>query len=800
MAKPLAQSIPLLDAKDTQLLEISRARLLSLNLPEMLAVQAHYKRLGRNPTDVEMECIAQTWSEHCKHKVFNGITDYTENGRLERIDNLFKQTIVRATQDIRRARGAKDWCVSVFSDNAGVIEFDENFHLAFKVETHNHPSALDPYGGANTGIGGVIRDPLGTGLGARPVFNTDVFCFARPDFPHDALPKSVLHPKRIMKGVVAGVRDYGNRMGIPTINGSVNFDDRYLGNPLVFCGTAGLIPRGRMKKAARPGDLIVAIGGRTGRDGIHGATFSSLELDDASEVTSGGAVQIGNPIVEKKMLDVILQAQAEGLYDCITDCGAGGFSSAVGEMARDTGAEVDLENAPLKYGGLRPWEILLSEAQERMVLSVPPRHLKRFMALCDREDVEAVVIGKFTNRKQFTVRYDGHVVGDLAMNFLHGGVPRVARPATWNTRRFPEPTFADPANLAPWLVRVLGAWNVASKEWVVRQYDHEVQGAAALKPLQGVSDDGPGDASVVTPVLGSRRAIAVSHGIAIRYGDLDAYWMAASAIDEAIRGVIAVGGRFDRIAILDNFCWGNPDKPDRLGDLVRASRACYDIATIYGTPFISGKDSFYNEFAAGGDTIAVPPTLLISAVGVIEDARKLVSMDLKQPGNPVYVVGETLAEWGGSQYLQTRGYVGNGVPQLDARRAKKLHEALSRALRSGAVRACHDASDGGLAVAFAETAFSGGLGLAVDARRIPRAKDVRRNDMLLFSESNARYVVEVDRARESQFKKLLNGIPAAKVGAVAEKPALTITGLNGKPVVKSPLSRLKSAWQKPFSW
>jgi len=799
-AGPRVETVNILGAGDEELLRISKDRMLSLNLPEMRKIVKHFEKKGRNPTDVEMETIAQTWSEHCKHKVFNGIIDYTENGKRELIDNLFKQTVVAATEKIRGARGKNDWCVSVFSDNAGVVKFNEKHHFAFKVETHNHPSALDPYGGANTGIGGVIRDPLGTGLGATPIFNNNVFCFAPPDLPHDQVPKGVLHPKRIMKGVVAGVRDYGNRMGIPTINGSLHFDMRYLGNPIVYCGTGGLIPVNRMVKNPKKGDLIVAVGGRTGRDGIHGATFSSIELDHESETTSSGAVQIGNAIVEKKAMDVILQAREEFLYDCITDCGAGGFSSAVGEMGKKTGAEVYLEKAPLKYGGLAPWEILLSEAQERMVLSVPPKNLKRFMKLCANEDVEAVVIGRFTDTKRFVVKYGGRVVEDVEMSFLHGGVPRYPRPAVWNTPKRPEPVFPCPANLTPWLVKVLKSYNVASKEWVVRQYDHEVQGASALKPLQGAENDGPGDAAVIAPVPGSRQGLAISNGIAIRYGDIDTYWMAASAIDEAMRNVVAVGGDPGRTAILDNFVWGNPDKPDRLGDLVRASRACYDVATTLGTPFVSGKDSFNNEFFMGGETIAIPPTLLISAAAQVADVSRCVSMDFKEAGNAVYVVGATYDETGGSQYYQERGFLGNKVPKVDAVKAKKAFAALHGAIRAGAVRACHDCSDGGLAVAFAEMAFAGGLGATLDAKLIPRAAAVKRDDTLLFSESNTRFVVEVAPAKEKEFRKRLKGLPCARVGAVEKGKTLLIKGLNGKPVIKANVDGLKKAWKEPLAF
>lgn len=799
--RPLAETVDILGADNETLLRISKERTLSLNLAEMKKVAAYFSRKGRNPTDVELETVAQTWSEHCKHKVFNGIIDYTENGRRETIDNLFKRTIVGATKKIREKRGKNDWCVSVFSDNAGVVEFDEKNHFVFKVETHNHPSALDPYGGANTGIGGVIRDPLGTGLGSTPIFNTDVFCFAPPDLPHSETPKGVLHPKRIMKGVVAGVRDYGNRMGIPTINGSLHFDMRYLGNPIVYCGTAGLLPVDRVIKRARKGDNIVAVGGRTGRDGIHGATFSSVELDDTSEVTSSGAVQIGNAIVEKRMMDVILQAREENLYDCITDCGAGGFSSAIGEMGEKTGAEVHLEKAPLKYGGLAPWEILLSEAQERMVLAVPQKNLKRFMKLCANEDVEATVIGKFTDTKRFVVKYEDTVVADLDMKFLHGGVPRFPRPAVWNTRKFATPKPEKSSDLTPWLMKLLGSYNIGSKEWVVRQYDHEVQGAGVIRPLQGLHDDGPGDASVVAPTFGSHRGIAVSNGICIRYGDIDTYWMAASAIDEAMRNVVAVGGDPDRTAILDNFVWGNPDKPDRLGDLVRASRACYDVAVELETPFISGKDSFYNEFAKGdgSDTIAIPPTLLISAAAIVADVRKCVTMDFKEAGNAIYVVGATDDELGGSQYYQERGFIGNNVPKVDSKTSKKTFRAMHRAIAAGTVRACHDCSDGGLAVALAEMAFSGGFGATVDCRKAPRTAAVKNDETILFSESNTRFVVEVRPEKEQAFEAKMKGLKFAKIGTVEKGKKLEIKGLKGSTAISASIDKLKKTWKEPLA-
>ena len=588
---------------------------------------------------------------------------------------------MRATETID-----KSWCVSTFSDNAGIIEFDDEYNVVFKVETHNHPSAIEPYGGAGTGIGGVIRDSLGTGLGAKPILNTDVFCLGLPNLSYDALPKGALHPKRIFKGVVAGVRDYGNRMGIPTANGAILFDQRYTANPLVFCGNIGLIPNNRCDKEVVPGDCIVALGGRTGRDGIHGATFSSLELDDTSE-TLGSVVQIGNPIMEKKIVDALLQARDQHLYRSITDCGAGGFSSAVGEMGQDTGAEVHLENVPLKYEGLDPWEIWLSEAQERMIIAVPPDNLDALIQICEAESVEATVLGKFTDSGKLRVLYDGEIIADMDMDFLHNGLPRITKKAIWKSPQHREPKAVETAGLNPCsslphseitenLCKILGSPNVASKEWVIRQYDHEVQGGIVVKPLVGIENDGPSDACIATPVLGSRRGVIVANGINPRYADIDPYHSAASAIDEALRNVIAVGGNLEHTALLDNFSWGNPDKPDRLGGLVRAAKACYDIAVAYGTPFISGKDSLYNEYhdTTTGEQLAIPPTLLISAICVMPDVSKAVTMDAKSPGDLVYLVGETYPELGGSHYYALHSFIGNDVPKVRPNEGKRVDD------------------------------------------------------------------------------------------------------------------------------
>jgi phosphoribosylformylglycinamidine synthase len=814
-------TVPIGTMDDAALQRLSIEGQLYLSLIEMQTIQAHFRSLGRDPTDVELETVAQTWSEHCSHKTLAGRIHYRDPDGERHFQNMLKETIFAATQKIRQEAGEKDWCVSVFSDNAGVIRFDERYNVVFKVETHNHPSALEPYGGANTGIGGVIRDPMGTGMGAKPICNTDVFCFAPPDTPPESLPPGVLHPRRVFKGVVAGVRDYGNRMGIPTVNGAIYFDPRYLGNPLVYCGNIGLIPRDQSFKHQQAGDLIVAVGGRTGRDGIHGATFSSAELTSHSETLSGGAVQIGNAITEKMVLDVLMAARDRGLYNAVTDCGAGGFSSAVGEMGEKIGAEVFLEFAPLKYEGLSYTEIWISEAQERMVLSVPPEKWEELQLLCESEGVEATQIGLFEPTGRLHLTYEGETVADLSMDFLHDGRPPVVRDAVYTP---PEAHGLQPVGLERVLVerdftksvlKILGSLNVCSKEWVIRQYDHEVQGGSVVKPLVGLANDGPGDAAVLRPVLSSRRGIVVSCGMNPRYGDFDTYWMAASAIDEAVRNCIAVGADPSRIAILDNFCWGATDRPETLGSLVRAALACHDVATVLGTPFISGKDSLNNEFRPLGakEAISIPPSLLISALGQVDDVSRCVTMDLKEPGNLLYLVGLTKNELGGSHFALVEGLSGGDVPKVDAQVAKNTFAAMHRAIHSGLVRACHDLSEGGLAVAAAEMAFAGGLGVKISLADVPclpspigrgargegsSESPVLSPAALLFSESNTRFLCEVRPENVAAFESVLAGIPHARIGEVTDNARLEIRGET--PLVQADLKTLKEAWQKPLRW
>ena len=790
------------DCDDAGLVALSKQRQLYLTLEEMLTIKKYFSRLGRNPTDCELETLAQTWSEHCVHKTMRGVIDYTDASLSKRkkpvkIRNLLKTTIMHATRKLD-----KSWCVSVFQDNAGIIRFDKDYNICFKAETHNHPSALDPYGGAGTGIGGVIRDILGVGLGARPILNTDVFCFGLPQMKLEDVPAGVLHPKRIMKGVVAGVRDYGNRMGIPTANGAVIFDERYMGNPLVYCGTVGIMPRKHSFKKVSPGEYIVVVGGRTGRDGIHGATFSSSELTHESETISSGAVQIGNAITEKKVLDTLMQARDAGLYTAVTDCGAGGLSSAVGEMGQYSGARVELDKVPLKYKGLSYMEIWISEAQERMVVAVPAKNLKRLLALFEKENVEATVIGRFTSAKRLELFSHDECVCDLDMEFLHDGLPVSARTAVWNPPAIVSSKLPKKSNMNEALLKVLSDLNVCSKEWIIRQYDHEVQGMSVLKPLAGADNDGPQDAVVLKPLPGSKKGIIVSCGINSRYSDIDPYWMAVSCIDEALRQIISVGGDLSQVALLDNFGWGNTAKPEVLGQLVRACYGCRDASLAYGAPFISGKDSLNNEFNVGKKTIAIPPTLLISAMAVIDNVEKVVSSDAKKPGNYVYCVGTTHAELGGSCYYSVNGWKSSSVPKINFKRSRALFERLSLCAKKGLIAACHDCSDGGIGAAMAEMAFAGGLGMEIELSRIPHAipRAGLGDAVLLFAESNSRFIVEVGEKQQQAFEKTLKGIDHACIGRITADAEFRVAGINKNTLIQCGIDRLKEAWQKPLRW
>jgi phosphoribosylformylglycinamidine synthase subunit PurSL len=797
--------VPICDLDEDALMVLSKSGQLYLSIAEMRTIQDHFREQGREPTDIELETIAQTWSEHCSHKTLGGKIEYHDENGTRQFKSMLKETIFAATVKIREMLGAEDWCVSVFKDNAGVVQFDDEDHVVFKVETHNHPSAIEPYGGANTGLGGVIRDPLGTGLGAKPVCSTDVFCFASPNYPPNDLPPGVLHPRRVMSGVVSGVRDYGNRMGIPTVNGAVYFDDRYLGNPLVYCGNVGILPKDKVEKSANSGDLIVAIGGRTGRDGIHGATFSSVELTHESEAISGGSVQIGNAITEKMVLDVLLQARDQGLYSAVTDCGAGGFSSAVGEMGESIGAEVWLDHAPLKYEGLSYTEIWISEAQERMVMAVPPDKLDRLKALCNGEDVEVAVLGKFTPTGLLRLMYLGIEVGCVSMEFLHQGRPPVVRQAVYKPtpETICELGKLDRAAIEGTLLKILAHPTVASKHWVIRQYDHEVQAGSVVKPLVGPSTNGPSDAAVVRPKLRSNRGLVLSCGMNPRLGDYDPYHMATSAIDEAVRNAVCVGADPKRIAILDNFCWGNTEKPETLGTLVRASIGCHDLAVQWKTPFISGKDSLNNEFTwfkadGGKQTIAIPCSLLISAMGQIDDCSKAITMDLKRPGNLIYLVGVTRDELAGSYAALVLGKTGGKIPKVDAALAMRSYQALHQAIQNRQVVSCHDLSEGGLAVSLSEMAFAGEMGASIDISSMRQASFIDV-EVALFSESNSRILCEVNANDAAAFERTMQGLPCFKLGEVAKHNRVTVE-CDGETILDTSWASLRDTWLAPLDW
>ncbi len=806
-----------LDVADEELIRISKQGILSLSLAEMQTIGGYFRDastvrerrrvgLADKPTDVELEAIAQTWSEHCKHKIFNATIEYRdEQGDIREIRSLFKTYIKQATDEISER---VPWLVSVFHDNAGVIRFNDDWNLVMKVETHNSPSALDPYGGAITGIVGVNRDPFGTGKGCRLIFNVDTFCFAPPDYAKP-LPPRLLHPKRTFREVHRGVRDGANQSGIPDVNGSIVFDERYAGKPLVFCGTGGLMPREILGepahvKNALPGDCIVMTGGRIGKDGIHGATFSSEELHSESPTS---AVQIGDPITQKKMTDFLLEARDRGLYRAITDNGAGGLSSSVGEMARFSGGcRLKLEAAPLKYDGLQPWEILLSEAQERMTLAVDPAKLEPFMELARKHGVEVTVLGNFTDSGKFHVLYKDKTVAYIDMEFFHEGLPEMRLRAEWQPPRHEEPDFPEPDDYNALLEQMLGRLNICSKESFVRQYDHEVQGMSALKPFVGSENDGPGDASVLKPLYDSYEGIVVSSGICPRYSDIDTYHMTACAIDEAVRNAVCVGGRLGYLAGLDNFCWPDPEEsaktPDghyKLAQLVRSNMALDDYCTAYDLPCISGKDSMKNDYMIGDVKISVPPTLLFSVLGRIDDVRKAVSMDAKRVGHLVYVVGITKNELGGSEYFAHHGFVGNTVPKVDAELAKRMYGAIAEAIERGLVASCHDCSDGGLAVALAETAFAGGLGITADISAVP-TEDSLRTDYLLFSESQSRFVVTVAAGKAGKFQEIMRGVPCAEIGEVTKSPILRIRERTGRDIVSANIFKLKEAWQRPLKW
>ncbi|AMK10556.1 MAG: AIR synthase-related protein [Pseudodesulfovibrio sp.] len=816
--------VPLSTMSDEEMMDFSRANTLALSLKELHDIRAYYANpavraereglgMSADPTDAEIEVLAQTWSEHCKHKIFSAKIEYenTETGKTIELSSLYKTFIQGSTKQIRARNAATreggDYCLSVFKDNAGVIAFSETTNICVKMETHNSPSALDPYGGALTGIVGVNRDPMGTGMGANLLCNTDVFCFASP-FHEGELPPRLLHPRRVFEGVREGVEHGGNKSGIPTVNGSIVFDERYLGKPLVYCGTIGTMPvtvagRPSHEKQAMPGDVIVMSGGRIGADGIHGATFSSEELHEGSPAT---AVQIGDPITQRKMYDFLMRARDLGLYNAITDNGAGGLSSSVGEMAEDSGGfDMDLKKAPLKYDGLRPWEILISEAQERMTMAVPADKLDAFMRLSEEMDVESTALGVFNDSGKYLVRYGDRMVTCLDMDFLHNGVPQMELKAVWKRPEVasdPVPVAEDQNGL---LKDMLGRLNICSKEYVVRQYDHEVQGKSAVKPMVGVVGDGPSDAGVIRPEYGSDRGLVVSHGICPQFSDFDTYWMMANAIDEAIRNAVAVGGDVSYMAGVDNFCWCDPvqseSTPDghyKLAQLVRANQALAHYCLGFGVPCVSGKDSMKNDYKGGGRKISIPPTVLFSVIGVIPDVNKCLTSDFKQPGDLIYALGLTRAELGGSEIADQLGFSNGRVPQVDLLSAKARYETVFKAAQEGLVSACHDCSDGGLGVTLAEMCIGGRLGADVDLSLVPVLGELNLTEVL-YSESASRFVVSVPASARERFEELFSGQYCQMVGKVADSSQLTAKFAD-KTVLNVEVDALAASFKGTLAW
>ncbi len=832
---------------EQELSALSRSRLLALSEEEMHAVQRHFadpatlrdrERAGLSPaaTDVELEMIAQTWSEHCKHKIFNAQITYRDEtvagNPTVTIESLFS-TYIRATTDALRPSRA--FLKSVFHDNSGVISFDEDHLICFKVETHNSPSALDPYGGAITGIVGVNRDILGTGKCAKPLWNTDVLCFGFPDTLDESLPAGLLPPRQVMDGVHRGIIDGGNQSGIPVVSGAFLFDESFTGKPLVFCGTGGILPAwiGEEEgwvKHIEPGDFAVMVGGRIGKDGIHGATFSSQALDETSPTS---AVQIGDPITQRKMTDFLLEARDLRLFRGITDNGAGGLSSSLGEMAETCGGvHVDLDACPTKYAGLAAWEIWVSESQERMSLAVSRDTLDRLLELARDRDVEATVIGQFTNSGYVDIDYHGKPVCRLKLDFLHNGLPHMQLSAVWPriedrlphaVRAKAQPsrggrkskdaptqpgdnTFAaDTSMLKGLVLSLLADPNIASKETLVRQYDHEVKGHSAVKPFCGASSDGPTDGAVITPLYDSKRGITVTHGICPRYSDYDTYDMALCAVDEAYRSHIILGGDPDHAAALDNFCWPDPvlsaETPDgelKLAQLVRACRGLQEACMAYGLPLVSGKDSMKNDARVGGRKISVRPTLLVSLFGVITDARKAITPDLKRSGSLLYLVGETRAELGGSALqrliLPSANAAGPAfatVPTVRLEAARKLYRAVALAIDEQLILSAHDLSDGGLAVAAAEAAIGGRLGAVLDLSGVEPENPLIR----LFSETPSRFLIEVAEQNVDRFEKIMAAGALCKIGRVIDEPLLTFA-LPER--VDFSVDELVRAWKQPI--
>lgn len=790
--KALYRNIPIRELGAGKLTQLSQDMKLSLSTEDMLAVQRLFCELGREPTDVELEVIAQTWSEHCKHRIFAATVHHTVQGKTELIHSLFDTFIRQPSMQIMA--GKPDFVLSCFSDNAGFIRLDDTLALCLKAETHNHPSAIEPYAGANTGLGGVIRDILGAGKGAKPIANLDVFCFGAPDTDErETAGHHIIHPLGILRGVVHGVRDYGNRMGIPTVVGALQFDPAYIFNPLVFCGTAGVIPQKDIAKHVTPGMLVVVIGGRTGKDGLHGATFSSAAMGEASASEDQQAVQIGNPIEEKKTLDVILAARERGLLEFVTDCGAGGFSSAAGEMLSETGGELYLERAPLKEEGMESWQIFLSESQERMVAAVRPENVAELRQLATTYQTELTVLGEASGSGVLRVFHHGECVCELESERLHDA-PVKQLHSVYNPPAQPVVPSPDADHLSDDLREIMSDFAIVSREPIIREYDHEVQGNTVLKPLAGAAGDAPQDGSVIA-VDGSTGLMSLALSLLPEWGKYDPYAMGTGTVDETVRQLILIGTDPDKIALLDNFCMGNPENPAELGRLVECAKGMRDAALAYSAPFVSGKDSFYNYFETDAGPVNIPVTFLCTGFGVVEDASHVCGATLRNRDSAVFLVGYTEEELGGSVYARRRGITTAKVPQTQcADNFRTYKQYYRRALTQGLVSAAHDLSEGGLAVAAAEMCFSGLAGLEIALDALPTRGGWTSAVTPCFAESTGRFLVEVNSCDVEKFTEAMAGCPCACVGRAAECDELRFT-LAGKVVLSAKVSELKKIWK-----
>ena len=810
-------------SSDLEMKEISTRRNLALQDEDIPVIRQYFlredilaerKRYGLTlPTDVEIEYISQARSDHCNHNTFRGFFRYLDlsNGRREEVDSLFKNCIEAPTLRIAKK---KDWVVSVLWDNAGVARFDDGHYYTITGETHNSPSNMEAYGGSLTGIVGIYRDPLGTGKGSRLILGMYGFCVGPRNYSGELKPH--LHPRRLLDGIIEGVRDGGNKSGVPTPFGQLLFDEGYLGKCLVFVTALGIMPatiggESTHLKSPSPGDLIIMSGGRVGKDGIHGVTASSLIYD---EHTPAGHVQIGDPYTQKKMHDFLLEARDEGLITFMTDNGGGGLSSSVGESARfSNGCRVDLDKVPLKYEGLDQWEIWVSESQERMTIAVRPDNLERFMQLSAKHAVESTVIGEFNDSGYLRLDYKGKTCAFVRMDFLESDFPKWKFDAEWSdpvTRGLKEPVITEPRKHGSVLKNLLARPNICSREWIARQYDHEVQGGSVIKPLVGKRRDTPSDAAVIRPVLDSDRGLAVTQALNPFYSVIDTYAMVASTIDEAVRRVLAVGGDPLHLGGVDNFCWPtiqydpvqNPDGKYKAAQLVRANWALRDTCLAFGIPLLSGKDSMYVDGHLEGPfgerrKVSGLPTLLFTVSSVIEDVRKCVTMDAKVPGDLIYILGATRNELGGGEYYQMMGEVGLNVPTVDVDRFLPLYLRLHRAVQEEVIASAHAISRGGLGVHLALVAMAGEFGMDLDIGKIP-VEGSLTDTHVLYSESAGRLVVTVDPAKREIFEGIFSSMEIGLLGAVTQSPLFRIRGRKSDLILEEDVAGLKDAWKKPF--